>query len=148
MATNTKSRAKKPTTTKAKTTGRPKKPSAAKPKAKGVKRPAAGAKTATVRRSSNPTANRAASRPEVSEIVAAALVGAAAALRDPTKARQLAASVGEEIEQAAKGAAGQGAAIWQLAMDVAKRSVDALGAAAKGDSKSKDKKKKKKKKKK
>lgn len=83
----------------------------------------------------------------MSEIVAAALVGAAAALRDPNKARQLAASVGEEIEQAAKGAAGQGAAIWQLAMDVAKRSVDALSAVAKGDAGTKAKKKKKKKKK-
>jgi hypothetical protein len=147
MATNTKSRAKKPTIAKAKATGRPKKPAAAKPKAKSATKPAAGAKKVTARRASKPTAVRTASRPEVSEIVAAALVGAAAVLRDPRKARQLAASVGEEIEQAAKGAAGQGAAIWQLAMDVAKRSVDALGAAAKGDSKSKDKKKKKKKKK-
>lgn len=148
MATKTNSKAKKPTVAKAKAISRPKKPSAAKPKAKSAAKPAAGAKTANARRPSKPTANRTASRIEVSEIVAAALVGAAAALRDPAKARQLAASVGDEIGQAAKGAAGQGAAIWQLALDVAKRSVDALGAVAKGDSKGKDKKKKKKKKKK
>lgn len=73
------------------------------------------------------------------------MVGAAAALRDPRKAQKLAASVGDEIEQAAKGATERGAAIWQLAMDVARRSVDALGAVAKGDKKDKKKKKKKKK---
>lgn len=133
MATKTSSKAKKPTAAKAKGVGRPKPAPAAKPKAKSP---------------AKPPASRPPSRPEVSEIVAAALVGAAAALRDPAKARQLAASVGEEIEQAAKGAAGQGAAIWQLAMDVAKRSVDALGAVAKGDSKRRDKDQDKKKKKK
>ena len=132
-----------------KTKSKPKKAPTAKPKTKRAAKPVASAKprTAAARRPAKPKAEKTASRPEVSEIVAAALVGAAAALRDPNKARQLAASVGEEIEQAAKGAAGQGAAIWQLAMDVAKRSVDALGSVAKSDSRTKDKKKKKKKKK-
>jgi hypothetical protein len=130
-----------------KTRIKPKKPPAAKPKTKGTAKPVARGKPAKAAapRPARRNADKAASRPEVSEIVAAALVGAAAALRDPNKARQLVASVGEEIEQAAKGAAGQGAAIWQLAMDVAKRSVDALGAVAKPDSKDKKKKKKKKK---
>ena len=126
-----------------------KKPTAAKSKARTKAKPAASAKparTTAAPRPAKPKADTARSKPDVAEIVAAALVGAAAALRDPTKARQLAASVGEEIEQAAKGAAGQGAAIWQLAMDVAKRSVDALGAVAKEDSKGKSKKKKSKKK--
>lgn len=141
MATKTSSKARKPTAAKAKT------PKAAKAKGVGRPKPAPAAKP-KAKTPAKPPASRPALGPEVSEIVAAALVGAAAALRDPAKARQLAASVGEEIEQAAKGAAGQGAAIWQLAMDVAKRSVDALGAVAKGDSKRRDKDKDKKKKKK
>lgn len=126
-----------------------KKPPAAKSKARTKAKPAARAKparTTAAPRPAKPKADTARSKPDVAEIVAAALVGAAAALRDPTKARQLAASVGEEIEQAARGTAGQGAAIWQLAMDVAKLSVDTLGSIAKGDRKDKSKKKKSKKK--
>jgi hypothetical protein len=70
-----------------------------------------------------------ASNPVVAEIVAAALVAAAAAIKDPKKARAIAASAGEELGEAAKGAAGGGGAMWQLAMDVANRSIKALGTA-------------------
>lgn len=66
-----------------------------------------------------------ASNPLVAEVVAATLVAAAAAIKDPKKARAIAESVGDELGKAAKGAQG-GSAMWQLAMDVAKRSMGAL----------------------
>lgn len=69
-----------------------------------------------------------ASNPIVAEIVAATLVAAAAAIKDPKKARAIAASAGDELGRAAKGTEA-GAAMWQLAMDVAKRSVGALSEA-------------------
>ena len=67
-----------------------------------------------------------AQNPIVAEVVAATLVAAAAAIRNPKKAREIALAAGDEIGGAAKTATGQGGAFWQLAMDVAKRSVDAL----------------------
>ena len=68
-----------------------------------------------------------AANPLVAEVVAATLLAAAAAIRNPRKAREIALSAGDELGNAAKGAVGQGNAFWKLAMDVAKRSVDALG---------------------
>jgi hypothetical protein len=66
-----------------------------------------------------------ASNPLVAEVVAATLVAAAAAIKDPKKARQIAASAGDELGKAVKGAEA-GGALWLLAMDVARRSVAAL----------------------
>lgn len=67
------------------------------------------------------------SNPIVAEVVAATLVAAAAALRDPKKARQIAASTGDTIGSVTKSAREEGGALWKLAMDIAQRSVDALG---------------------
>jgi hypothetical protein len=72
-------------------------------------------------------AARIAANPLVAEVVAATLLAAAAAIRNPRKAREIALSAGDELGNAARGAAGQGNAFWKLAMDVARRSVDALG---------------------
>lgn len=101
-------------------------------------------KVAKVTQAAKTKAAKLASNPVVAEVVAATLVAAAAAIRDPKKARQIAEAAGEEIGEAAKGAGGQGAAIWQLAMDVARRSVDALGQSAGATAGTGDKKKKKK----
>jgi hypothetical protein len=81
-------------------------------------------------------AKKIAQNPATSEIVAATLVAAAAALRDPKRARALATEAGQEIKQAAKSGVDSGSALWQLAMDVARRSIDAIG----GDSGGKGKK--------
>jgi hypothetical protein len=83
-----------------------------------------------------------ASSPIVAEIVAATLVAAAAAIRDPKKARQIAAAAGDELQTATKRAGKGGEAMWQLALDVGRRSLEALGSDA-GAKKSKAKKKKK-----
>jgi hypothetical protein len=68
-----------------------------------------------------------ASNPVVAEIVAATLVAAAAAIRDPKKARQIAEAAGNELETAGKTASKGGEAMWQLALDVGRKSLEALG---------------------
>jgi hypothetical protein len=64
--------------------------------------------------------------PLVADLVAAALVGTAAALRDPDKARQIFSKAGDELGQLAKEGAKTGGTIWQLAMEVGRSSLDAL----------------------
>lgn len=76
-----------------------------------------GAKSAAGKLSENPL---------VAEVVAAALVATAAALKDPKKARKLADNAQSGIEDAAKEGGRQTSALWQLALDVARRSIDAL----------------------
>ena len=68
-----------------------------------------------------------ASNPAVAEIVAASLVAAAAAIKNPKKARAMASSVGDQLETASKEALDRGNAFWQLAIDIARRSIEALG---------------------
>ena len=62
----------------------------------------------------------------VADVVAAALVATASALKDSKKARALAASAGEELEQLAKEGAERGNAMWKLALEVGRRAVDTL----------------------
>lgn len=64
--------------------------------------------------------------PLVADVVAAALVGAAAALRDSDKARDLAAKAGDQLGEMAKGSADRGNAMWALALDVGRRTLEAL----------------------
>ena len=67
-----------------------------------------------------------AANPIVAEIASAALLAAAAAVRNPDKAKSVAKAAGDELSAAAKSATKQGSAFWQLAIDIARRSVDAL----------------------
>ncbi len=92
---------------------------------KAAAKPAVAAKVKKV-------AKAAASNPVVAEVVAATLVAAAAAIRDPAKARHIAAAAGDELKALTKGTAKGGEAMWQLAMDVAGRSIAAFGAGEKG----------------
>jgi putative endonuclease len=68
-----------------------------------------------------------ASNPLVAEIVAAALVSTAAAIKEPRKARQLAAQAGDELTALAQEGAEKGNAMWQLALDVGRRAIESLG---------------------
>ena len=61
------------------------------------------------------------------EVVAATLVAAAAALRNPQKAQALALEAADDLKKAAKTGV-DGGALWQLALDVARKSIDTLGA--------------------
>jgi hypothetical protein len=65
--------------------------------------------------------------PLVADVVAAALVATAAALRDSKKARQLAAQSGDQLEDLAREGAERGNAMWELALDIGRRSLEALG---------------------
>lgn len=102
-------------------------PAAAPAKAKPV-RTAAAKKAKTALTSAKAVAQKLSDNPIVLEVVAAALVASAAALRDPAKARALAAAAANELETVAEGAAGRAGALWQLALDIARKSLDAIGA--------------------
>lgn len=98
------------------------------------KLPKKGAKTAgkkkarvvTVIESAKTAASKLKDNPVVSEIVAAALVATAAALKDPNTARKLAAEAGDQLQRARAKATRNADAFWTLALDVARRSIDAL----------------------
>jgi hypothetical protein len=74
--------------------------------------------------------------PLVAEVVAAALVATAAALKDPKKARQLAEQAGDELTALAKEGSERGNALWRLALEVGRQTRDMLagGESAKGKS--------------
>jgi len=67
-----------------------------------------------------------AQNPLIADVVAAALVSTAAALKDSKKARQLAEQAGDELETLAKEGAERGSAMWQLALDVGRRALDSF----------------------
>ena len=109
-----------------KTTG-----SKAKAKSQAAKAKPAKAKVKVAVKAAKTKAAKIASNPAVTEVVAATLVAAAAALRDPKKAREMALAATDEIKAATKDAQGRGGAMWQLALDIAKRSLDSANADAK-----------------
>jgi len=65
--------------------------------------------------------------PAVANIIASALVATAAAIKDPAKARKLAAQAGDQLSDLAKGGVDRGNAMWQLALDVGRRALDEFG---------------------
>ena len=70
-------------------------------------------------------ARKVAKNPMTTEVVAATLVAAAAALRVRKRRRRL--PVGGRRPQEAAKTGVDGGALWQLALDVARRSIDAIG---------------------
>ena len=72
-----------------------------------------------------------AGNPLVADVVAAALVATAAALRDPKRARALAADAGDELAKLSKAGAAHGSAMWEMALQIGRQSLDAaIGGAA------------------
>jgi len=67
-----------------------------------------------------------AENPLVADVVAAALVATAAALKDSKKARQLAAQGADQLGKLSKEGASRGNAMWDLALDIGRRSLEAL----------------------
>jgi hypothetical protein len=109
-------------------------PAAAKPKRAAPAKAAASARTPKPVKVSRPAKtaklakiSKLAKSPAAAEVVAATLVAAAAALRNPKKARALALDAADDIKKAAKSGVDSGEAMWKLALDVARRSIDALG---------------------
>jgi len=64
--------------------------------------------------------------PLVADVVAAALVSMAAALKDSEKARRLASDAGDQLNAISKKSAKQGNAMWDLALDVGRRTLETL----------------------
>lgn len=67
-----------------------------------------------------------AQNPIVADVVAAALVATASALKDPKRARALASDAGDELRKLSKEGAEAGNAFWDLAVQIGRRSLDAL----------------------
>jgi hypothetical protein len=64
--------------------------------------------------------------PFVADVVAAALVSMAAALKDSEKAKRLATDAGDQLNAMSKKGAKQGNAMWDLALDVGRRTLETL----------------------
>ena len=64
--------------------------------------------------------------PLVADVVAAALVSMAAALKDSDKARRLASDAGEQLDALSKKTAKEGSAMWDLALNIGRSTLDAL----------------------
>lgn len=73
-----------------------------------------------------------AGNPVVAELVAAALVSTAAALKNPNKAKAMAADAQDELTAMAKEGARKGTAMWQLALDVGRQALETLVGEPKG----------------
>ena len=76
-----------------------------------------------------------AQNPIVADVVAAALVGMASALKDSDKARKLANKAGDQLNALAKTKAKNGNAMWDLALDIGRRTLDTLADELKADGK-------------
>ncbi len=87
------------------------------------------AKVSKVAKVAKAKAAELASNPAVAEVVAATLVAAAAAMRNPDKARAMATAAADELESVAADAKGRGSTLWALALDVARRSLESAGTA-------------------
>ena len=66
-----------------------------------------------------------AQNPVVADIVAAALVATASALKDSKRARALASDAGDELAKISKAGAKQGEALWEMALQIGRRSLEA-----------------------
>jgi len=67
-----------------------------------------------------------ASNPLVADVVAAALVATASALKDSRRARALASEAGDELTRLSKTGVRQGEALWDMALQIGRRSLEAL----------------------
>jgi len=67
-----------------------------------------------------------AENPLVADIVAAALVGMAAALKDSDKARKMASDASDQLNALSKSGAEKGNAMWDLALDIGQRTLETL----------------------
>jgi hypothetical protein len=67
-----------------------------------------------------------AQNPLVADVVAAALVATASALKDSKRARALASEASDELAKLSKSGAKTGEALWDMALQIGRRSLEAL----------------------
>jgi hypothetical protein len=103
---------------------------------KGKKKKGSGSPVAKAPKKAARTLKVLSENPIVADVVAAALIGMASALKDSDKARRMASDAGDQLEKLSKASAKQGNAMWDLALDIGRRTLEALaaeeGARAKG----------------
>ena len=73
--------------------------------------------------------------PLVADVVAAALIGMAAALKDSDKARKLANDASDELGAMSKKGAKQSGAMWDLALEIGQRTLQTLADSSSGKAK-------------
>lgn len=73
-----------------------------------------------------------AENPLLADIVAAALVATASALKDSKRARALASDTGDELSKLTKAGSERGSALWDMALQIGKRSLEALNSETQG----------------
>ena len=64
--------------------------------------------------------------PAVADVVAAALVATAAALKDSKRAQALASDASDELAKLSKSGAERGSALWDMALQIGRRSLEAF----------------------
>ena len=69
-----------------------------------------------------------AQNPLVADVVAAALVATASALKDSKRAQRLATEAADELGKLSTAGAEQGNALWEMALQIGRRSLEALTA--------------------
>lgn len=69
-----------------------------------------------------------AANPLIADIVASALVATASALRDSKRARALASDAADELAKLSKAGAKSGEALWDMAVQIGRRSLETLTA--------------------
>ena len=67
-----------------------------------------------------------AQNPLVADVVAAALISMAAALKDSDKARRIASDAGDQLGEMSKKGAKQGNLMWDLALEIGRKTLDTL----------------------
>ena len=67
-----------------------------------------------------------AQNPLVADVVAAALVATASALKDSRRARALASEAGDELKKLSKAGSEAGNALWEMALQIGRRSLEAV----------------------
>lgn len=84
------------------------------------------AKKAAKRKSAPSSLKTLVQNPLVADVVAAALVATAAALKDSKRAQALASDASDELAKLSKSGAERGSALWEMAMQIGRRSLEAL----------------------
>jgi hypothetical protein len=106
-------------------------------KDKKKKSKASKGKTGPDKKSTRPSTARATKKPTkrlrelrenplVADVVAAALVAMASALKDSEKARRLASDASDQLNALSKSTAKQGNAMWDMALDIGRRTLDTI----------------------
>lgn len=112
-----------------------------KKKDKKVKKKGAGASLAKTSKKATKSLQAISQNPLVADVVAAALVAMASALKDSEKAKRLANDAGDQLNALSNKSAKQGNAMWDLALDIGRNVLETLASDgnAKGDGRKSDK---------